>query len=140
MLTKRAWWLAVRAGYVPHTWRGWLLVACAALYVVALVASFANQDTGASLVLVVNVALALTSWPAYTSWAHWGQRGGWARVGIVLLFCLGWVVPAIVFWTAARDARVARRVEAAERTARIAALERELGLEGPRSGQPGRDA
>jgi hypothetical protein len=140
MITKRALYLARMRGYVPRTWRGWALVACGALYLVALVASLSSQDTGATIVLVVNGALAVTNWRAYTSWTHWRQRGTWARVGIVTLYLLGWVVPVIVFWTAARDARISVRAEIAQRTARIAALERELGLDGPHSAQRGRDA
>lgn len=135
MLTRRALALARLRGWAPTTPRGWALFALAALYAAAvLVAAVWSADVGAGLVFATNagcLGLGGRDFLTLAGRLHWRRYGPWARVGLVCCYLAGWVMSPAWLGLVADDALRTRRAEMAARPARIAALERELGLAHP---------
>jgi hypothetical protein len=136
MLTKRAWWLAVRTGYVPSGWRGWLLALTVPAYVVSLFAGFvvagdAGASVSAALIVAVTAAcLALDARAFLTLGGRvtWSHLTFWRLVLALVAFLLLFVAPGIVLWQQVRRANQARRAAIAAWPQQIAQLERDLGL------------
>lgn len=124
---------------VPTGLMGWALVACGVAYVLALVLAFAGATgAGADVVIGVNVGLVVLAWRNYWTLAglvSWRRLGTWARIGLALVYLLGWVTPGIVLVRLAILAHRAHQAELEAMPERIAELERDLGI-----GQPPADS
>jgi hypothetical protein len=143
MLTRRTLALARLRGLLPRTARGWALSALAVLYAAAVLVAFFSADVGAGVVLAVNAGALIVVSPfgvrgflTLAGRLRWHQYGPWARVGLACLYLAGWLVPPVWLWLTASDAMRARRAEVAARPARIAEMERALGLDRPRADTP----
>lgn len=146
MLTRRALRVARLRGWLPSTFKGWALVIVALAYIASIIGNSIINGAGDGVVLGVNVALIVLdarAWASLGGLVTWSRLGTWARIGLVLLLCTGWIVPGIVLWRLAVRAHRAQvaawQAEQAARPARIAALERDLGmtsLDRPQPPQP----
>jgi hypothetical protein len=133
MLLRRTVVLRARArSLVAATWRDWVLLVLAGLYVLSVVSAFlGNLDLAAPILVGVNVGLVLLDTAGFVTLSHrvsWRQIDAFARVGVGLVLAALWIAPVLYLDPAISQAWRRWQAELAARAEEIARLERQLGL------------